>query len=75
MAAGVPVVVASYWPVDSNSTAELMINFHRYRAREGLTTTEALRRAQTDIINSPQPLYRHPYYWASFNVIGGHADF
>jgi CHAT domain-containing protein/soluble cytochrome b562 len=73
IASGVPMVAASLWPVDSEATSELMVNFHRYRKQEGLSTAEALRRAQLDMSNSP--LYRQPYYWASFVVIGGHADY
>jgi CHAT domain-containing protein len=28
--AGVPIVVATLWPVDSDASAELMANFHRH---------------------------------------------
>lgn len=28
----------------------------------------ALRQAQLDLLNSPE--FRHPYYWASFIMIG-----
>ncbi|HKY04532.1 MAG TPA: CHAT domain-containing protein, partial [Blastocatellia bacterium] len=45
MTAGVPVVVASLWPVDSVSTSDLMIDFHKKRKRERVSTAEALRRA------------------------------
>lgn len=74
LARGVPLVVASLWAVDSDATAELMVSFHRYRKREGYTTIEALQRAQLDMLNGPQQLYRQPYYWASFNLIGGYAE-
>jgi CHAT domain-containing protein len=74
LARGVPLVVASLWTVDSDATAELMVNFHRYRKRKGYTTIEALQRAQLDMLNGPRQLYRQPYYWASFNLIGGYAD-
>jgi CHAT domain-containing protein len=74
LARGVPLVVASLWAVDSDATAELMINFHRYRKREGYTTIEALHGAQLDMLNGPRQLYRQPYYWASFNLIGGYAE-
>jgi CHAT domain-containing protein/lipoprotein NlpI len=73
--AGVPLVVASLWPVDSDSTAELMISFHRHRRSEGLSTAEALRSAQLDMLRSPEGRYHQPYYWAPFTVIGGYANF
>jgi CHAT domain-containing protein/Tfp pilus assembly protein PilF len=75
LAAGVPLVMASQWEVNSGSTSELMINFHRYRKQQGLSTVDALRRAQVDMFSSPEMRYRHPYYWASFIVIGGFSSF
>jgi CHAT domain-containing protein/regulator of sirC expression with transglutaminase-like and TPR domain len=73
IAAGVPLVVASLWSVDSNSTAELMVNFHRLRTRGGFTTADALRKAQLDMLRDER--LHHPYYWAPFVVIGGYANF
>lgn len=72
-AAGVPLVVASLWPVESEATAELMIDFHRLRKLNGLPTTEALRQAQARMLQNPS--HRYPYYWASFVVIGGYGDY
>lgn len=72
--AGVPLVVASQWPVDSDATAGLMVNFHRYR-RSGLNTFEALRKAQADMLRSPDEAQRSPYYWAAFLCSGGYAEY
>lgn len=73
IAAGVPSVVASQWPVDSDATAELMVNFHRQRKQKRLSTAEALRRAQLDMLDQHGQQYRHPYYWAAFVLIGGYG--
>lgn len=70
MASGVPVVVASLWAVDSEATAELMINLHQIRKQQRLPTAEALRRAQLRILQGNER-FRHPYYWAAFLVYGG----
>lgn len=75
LAAGVPIVVASQWKVDSDSTSELMIRFHRYRKVEKLSTTEALRQAQLDLLESDNQRFRSPYYWGGFITIGGYAEF
>jgi CHAT domain-containing protein/cytochrome c-type biogenesis protein CcmH/NrfG len=75
IAAGVPLVVASLWPVDSGPTAELMIDFHRLRTRGGLTSAEALRRAQLAMLHGSEERQRRPYYWAPFTLIGGYATF
>jgi CHAT domain-containing protein len=74
-AAGVPLVIASLWPVNSQSTADLMINFHRLRKLGGVSTIEALSQAQVQMLNDPNPEYRHPYYWAAFVIIGGYSDY
>jgi len=73
--AGVPIVVASLWAVETKSTAELIVRFHRYRKQEGLTTIAALRQAQLDMIDRAEAGYTDPYLWAGFFVIGGHAKF
>ncbi|HEV2835484.1 MAG TPA: CHAT domain-containing tetratricopeptide repeat protein [Pyrinomonadaceae bacterium] len=70
LVAGVPVVVSSLWPVDSQATAELMINFHKIR-KQGFSTAEALRRAQLEMLGSAENPFRHPSYWSAFTVLGG----
>jgi CHAT domain-containing protein len=73
-AAGIPLIVASLWPVDSPATTKLMIRFHQVRKRDGLTAA-ALRAAQLALLTDAKELYRHPYYWAAFAVIGGSSEF
>ena len=70
IAAGVPLVVATLWPVDSTSTAQLMTTFHRSRGRDRRSTSQALQQAQLSLLNGDDPRYHHPYYWAAFTVIG-----
>jgi len=72
LVAGVPTMVASQWKVDSASTATLMINFHKHlkgrTADKPLTKAEALRQAALNVKTDPR--YRHPFFWASFAMIG-----
>lgn len=75
LAAGVPVVVASQWPVDTVATSGLMIQFHQYRQQSAQPTVYALRMAQTKILNDTSGAFRHPYYWAPFVTIGGYSNF
>jgi CHAT domain-containing protein len=75
LAADVPLVVASLWPVASAPTADLMISFHKHRKPGIRSSAEALRQAQLDMINDSSGLYSQPYYWAPFILIGGHAGF
>ncbi|HLG16865.1 MAG TPA: CHAT domain-containing protein [Blastocatellia bacterium] len=72
--AGVPLVVASLWPVDSEATAELIVKFHERRAR-GLSSVEALTQAQRELIENSNGRFREPYYWSAFSAIGGLASF
>ncbi|HKV35583.1 MAG TPA: CHAT domain-containing protein [Pyrinomonadaceae bacterium] len=71
LVSGVPVIVASLWPVDSEATARMMISFHQIRRQQHVSTAEALRRAQLKMIVETDPRLRHPYYWAAFSVFGG----
>jgi CHAT domain-containing protein/Tfp pilus assembly protein PilF len=73
LGAGVPLVVASQWPVETESTEDLMVEFHRLRKVENLPTSSALRRAALHLIEGGR--YAAPYYWAAFFAVGGHASY
>lgn len=75
IASGVPVVVGSLWPVESESTADLMISFHKQRKQNHVSTVEALRGAQLEILHQQQPGSPKNYGWAAFIAIGGYAAF
>ncbi|MBP7375939.1 MAG: CHAT domain-containing protein [Pyrinomonadaceae bacterium] len=67
--AGAPTTVASQWKVESKSTTELMLEFHRQLLTgKGISKSEALRRASLKLMKMPQ--YKHPSYWAGFVMIG-----
>jgi CHAT domain-containing protein len=69
--AGVPTIVASQWKVDSASTTNLMIDFHRRltaRRSDTRTKAESLRQASLGLLRSER--YRHPFYWAGFVMVG-----
>jgi CHAT domain-containing protein/Tfp pilus assembly protein PilF len=69
--AGARTVVASQWSVADDSTATLMVAFHR-KLREGLARDEALRQAMIHLQQNPQTA--HPYYWAAFVLTGDPGD-
>ena len=64
--AGCPTLVASEWKVESSSTTAMMVAFHRNIVEHGLSPAAALRAAQLEVRKS----YEHPFYWASFVVLG-----
>ena len=71
----IPLVVASHWSVESESTADLMSRFHRYRKDMGLTSVAALRKAQLELLNAQNGYFRDPYYWAAFTPFGGYIEY
>ena len=75
IAKGVPLVIASLWPVESESTADLMISFHKYRKQGRVSTVAALREAQLEAIRNQQRSSTNNYSWAAFVVIGGYTSF
>jgi CHAT domain-containing protein len=65
--AGSESQVMTLWKVKDEPTRELMEAYYRgLIAGEG--RTEALRRAQLDLLS--RPFRKHPYYWASFIALG-----
>lgn len=71
--AGCPSVVMTLWKVPDVITTNIMQNFYE-NLTEGLGKDEALRAAQQKFLReNTDPLYRHPYYWAGFVVIGDTA--
>jgi len=72
--AGAPTTVVSQWKVRSDSTAQLMIEFHRQlKSRSMGSATEnsaarALRSAALKLKSDSR--YRHPFHWAGFIVVG-----
>jgi CHAT domain-containing protein/Tfp pilus assembly protein PilF len=68
--AGSPVTIASQWKVESASTTELMLEFHRaLRAQNARASkAQAMQAAALKLLKSGD--YQHPFYWAGFVVIG-----
>ena len=73
--AGCPTTVASLWNVvDAPATRNLMVEFHRRllaaRGEPGVagSKAEALRRAGLSLLRGGR--YSHPFYWASFTLVG-----
>ena len=73
--AGVPMVVATLWPVESEASADFMISFHKHRKQDRVSTVEALHRAQLEALQKSQSSAQPNYDWAAFIAIGGYANF
>jgi CHAT domain-containing protein len=72
--AGAPTTVVSQWKVESASSRDLMLGFHRRllapraSAKSKTTKAEALRQATLKLMKNPQT--SHPFYWAGFVLVG-----
>jgi CHAT domain-containing protein/tetratricopeptide (TPR) repeat protein len=75
--AGAPTTLVSQWKVSSDSTAQLMIEFHRRLRSDPAhppgsarpkSVAEALRAAALKLKRDSR--YQHPFYWAGFVVVG-----
>jgi CHAT domain-containing protein/Tfp pilus assembly protein PilF len=68
--AGSPTTVVSQWKVESASTTELMLEFHRALRAPNASTSkaQAMQAAALKLLRSND--YQHPFYWAGFVIIG-----
>ncbi|MEM7770546.1 MAG: CHAT domain-containing protein, partial [Cyanobacteria bacterium P01_A01_bin.37] len=67
---GARSTLASLWYVDDAGTATLMSQFYQELATADtpITKSEALRRAQVTLLNTPP--YQAPLYWAPYVLVG-----
>ena len=67
---GANSTLASLWSVNDESTANLIGEFYRQLTQQNrsLSKSEALRQAQLILLKNT--LYDHPYFWASFVLVG-----
>jgi CHAT domain-containing protein/Tfp pilus assembly protein PilF len=79
--AGAPTTVVSQWAVRSDSTAELMVRFHRQlrqpprskgKPAAPAPSADALRLAALELMKNSN--YSHPFHWAGFVVMGNGFD-
>jgi CHAT domain-containing protein len=68
MYAGASSVVASYWKVNDEASAELMKQFYANMLQHNLPPSAALRAAQNTIRQKPG--WHSPYFWAGFTFQG-----
>lgn len=65
---GARSTVATLWSVQDKSTADFMTQFYQVLNQPNVSKADALRQAQLSLLHSPQ--YQHPFYWASFVLVG-----
>ncbi len=66
--AGIPTTIVSQWNVESQSTSDLMVEFHR-ALRQNPSKAKALQTATISLLLNNKRT-AHPYFWAGFVLIG-----
>lgn len=69
LVAGARSVVATDWNVDDKGAVRFVKTLYSQLARDG-QRLRSFSEAKRDFIHSEIPLYRHPYFWASWRLIG-----
>jgi CHAT domain-containing protein len=67
--AGASSVVNTFWDVNDDTSAKIMIDFYYYLSK-GDDKDEALRKAKLNYLKNTPPTYANPYYWAAYEVMG-----
>jgi len=70
LAAGVPQVIGSQWPVGDDATRLFFTVFH-HRLAQGGGTAPALRATKLELLRSGRDDLASPRVWAAFVLVGG----
>jgi len=70
--AGVPSIVMTGWEVHDKSGSELTERFYNY-IKKGLDKDVAMQKAKIDYLKEANLLKSHPFFWASYMVVGDTA--
>ena len=65
---GARSTLASLWSVEDQSTALLMDQFYQQLSQPAASKAQSLQKAQLAMLQDP--IYRHPYYWSAFTLMG-----
>ena len=69
LVSGCRAAVVTCWNINDKSTAKLVSDFYK-NIKAGNSIARSLARAKREFINSEREMYRHPYFWAPYIVIG-----
>ena len=67
--AGSKSSLLSLWQIDDRATSVFMKSFYK-NLLKGMDKYEALNATINEFKNSPIPIWRHPFYWAGFQLSG-----
>lgn len=62
-------MLTSLWPVDDEATADWMQRYYQHLAK-GRSRSDALAAVQNDFRQHANVSWRHPYFWAGWQLVG-----
>lgn len=69
LVAGSNAVVSTYWPNEDKSSSKIMISFYE-GLRKGKNKSRALQQAKLKYLETTTPTFRHPHFWAGYQLTG-----
>jgi CHAT domain-containing protein len=72
LTAGARAVVGTLWEIDDDVSAALFLRFHEH-LRAGASPATALRAAQLEMLQSPDPRWKHPASWSAPAVLSNQS--
>jgi len=67
--AGARSVMTSLWPVEDEATRDWMLRYYR-RLISGMGRADALAAVHEEFRQHPNTDWRHPYFWAGWQLVG-----
>jgi hypothetical protein len=67
--AGARSTLLSLWKVEDAATAEFMLRYYK-RLKAGEGRSDALAAVQKEFRDGAIPAWKHPYYWAAWQLVG-----
>jgi len=67
--AGARSTLLSLWKVEDAATAEFMVRYYK-RLKAGEARSDALAAVQKEFRDGAIPAWKHPYYWAAWQLVG-----
>jgi CHAT domain-containing protein/Tfp pilus assembly protein PilF len=67
--AGANSVLTSLWPVEDEATRDWMLRYYGHLI-SGMGRADALAAVQQEFRQHPKSDWRHPYFWAAWQIVG-----
>lgn len=71
--AGCPNLIMTLWQIKDRATPKIMERFYQ-NLTNGIGKDKALHLAKKDYLQTANPLFLHPYYWAGIIYVGDQAS-